>query len=152
MPGTRISDIQHSLSGADNVTARSIIQGTQFNTAIHLTQSGSVLDTTGWTMTANAEYYKADVTEAVAGDSISVAISNPTLDMTTASRTLTITAVDAAMGQWSIHIPSDLYTGDIPADATTDVPMVAICITMTATGSDPVIRRFRHLIVIRRGW
>ena len=152
MPGTRISDIQHSLSGADNVTARSIIQGTQFNTAIHLTQSGSPLDTTGWAMTANAEYYKADVAEAVTGDTITLAISNFMIDTTTAARMLTIAAVDASNGRWSIHIPSDLYAGNIPVDMSADVPVVAICITMTAPGADPVIRRFRHLIVVRRGW
>ena len=65
MAGTRLSDIQHSLSGADNVTARSIIQGTQFDTPINLEIDNIPVDTTAWTMTAKAEFYKSEVTETL---------------------------------------------------------------------------------------
>jgi len=145
--GSRISSIQHSLGGAENVTARRIVQGTQYEMPLTFRDaSGAAIDMTNWDVKANAEYYEGHVDDS--GEIPSV--SGLTLAGLEA-RALAVTG-DAAKGAWAVQVPGDLYPGDIPPDATVNVPIVGVCVTITDDSTPAVIRRFRHLILVRRGW
>ena len=169
MSGTRVSDIRGAVPGPDNVQARAALQGTQFAWGFSADDDAAV-DTTGWTMTAQAEFYLAHVSES--GDGIAVTEFQP--DGSTPARALVVAAVDALLGQWEIQVPADLYPGDIPLNIEIDVPVAAICVTMNDNGmtpdplpirvsargktrpprspQHPTIARRRFVIVLRRGW
>ena len=169
MSGTRISNVQHTLGSADNVTARAMVQGSQIRWGFNVRDDVAV-DTTGWRMTAQAEFYLAHVSESRAG----IAVTEFQRDVSTTARALDVAAVDALVGQWEIQVPADLYPGDIPLNIEIDVPVVAICVSMNDNGmtpdplpirvsargktraprspQHPTIARRRFLIVLRRGW
>ena len=150
MSGTRVSDIQGSVPGPDGVVAQAILQGEQFSLDFdELDNDDQPRDTTGWAMTARAEFYLAHVSES--GDDI--AIREFQRDVSTPARSLDVVEISAQRGEWTIEIPADLYSDDIPLNIEIDVPVVAICVTMTDPTETPAtIARRRFLLIVRRGW
>ena len=150
MTGTRVSDIQGSVPGPDGVVAQAILQGEQFSLDFdELDNDDQPRDTTGWAMTARAEFYLAHVSES-GGD---IAVTEFQRDVSAPARALDVVEVNAALGEWEIQVPADLYSDDIPINIEIDVPVVAICVTMTDSRETPAtIARRRFLLIIRRGW
>ena len=165
--GTRISDISGAFRGPENVTAAIMIQGEQSRYRIKFEREGAAVDTSTWTITARAEYYTAVVGESGSGADVVLSIANlkpAEIDPRELPVGIAPGSVDdaeadggkrpitAADGLWDLEIPGDLYEEDIPINAETNVPVVAICITINNGNAEAIIRRFRHVLIIRRGW
>jgi len=65
-------------------------------------------------------------------------------------RTLAVTKVAGTTGRFTVEIPSDLHTGEIPLDAITGLPCYVAFITVSAPGGGD-IDKLRLMIAQRAG-
>ena len=141
-----LSNVGQFLGGADNVSARIILQGQQFTYGVVLEAAEDVPhDITGWVITATAEFYKGTIVTT----ETSIAISNAVLDPRPVIN-LTVNVTDAANGRLEILVPTDLYEDNIPTNISENVPFVVIYCKIQDDATTPEIDKFRHILVIRR--
>ena len=152
----RISNISQYLGGANNVKAISLIRGEQINyrgTVTDQSTPANPINISGFTISAVAEFYTADVTIAGSGSSATATLANFQAS-SKADATLTVTVdsdQSANTGQFTVTIPTDLAldTDTADLDAQTGVLLAVIYLTYNDGGTPATIRKSRIVAIIR---
>ena len=146
----RISNINTFLGGARDIVASQLVQGSARNIAITIRdEDGNPIDITGNTF----EFDTIDATATVTPNGSNFTLADLALvdGAAAASRDALVTTTNATAGEVTLYLPTDLFTGTVPFDAVSNVPIVVGTIRWSTGGSTPTIQSIRVLVVIRYG-
>ena len=149
----RISNIGQYLGGTNNVKALEYIVGEErvFSGSIQ-DNDGVPIDITSFTLSANVEFYTADVTVSSGGrgsTESTVTITNWEVDDSLSDKTLTVTKTNSSEGLFDVIVPGDFYEGTTIADAQSQVKIGAIW--MYYDDGNMTKRSSRIIVIVRHG-
>lgn len=154
----RVSQIRNEAGGAENVTVLEVIQGEQrvFTGNLTTGPSGSPLDLTNYTVSAEVEFGTASVslTPGARGAPDTTVLTNvvtPADAQPPADPAISFTVSNALAGEVQLVIPSDLEVRNPIADATDGVLIAIVSLTYNDGGTPATIRKNRIVVITRFG-
>ena len=149
----RISNIGQYLGGSNNIKALEYIVGEErvFSGSIQ-DNDGVPIDITSFTLSANVEFYTADVTVSSGGrgsTESTVTITNWAVDDSLSDKTLTVNKTNSSEGLFDVIVPGDFYEGATVADAQSQVKIGAIW--MYYDDGNMTKRSSRIIVIVRHG-
>lgn len=146
----RISNIKEYLGGSDDVIAAQIVQGSAKHWVITLADSNNnALDLAGYTFEYDTINATATVTPA---GSSNITLTDLSVGSNSAvSRDSLVSVTDTDNGVIDLYLGADYFSGDVPFDTNTEVPVVVGTLRYSDGATEPTIRSVRTLVVVRYG-